>query len=61
MNGKNMEGYSDPTASLALVNVNKETKRFNKLRRTVLSVCELAGFQVRNLVVVDKKSGKIWR
>ena len=59
---KNSEGYSDPTAYAAMRNIHREEDRFNKLRRAILSIIELAGFELRGpLTLVDKKTGKVWR
>ena len=59
---KNSEGYSDPTAYEALCSIDKEDKRFHKLLHTIFYLCELAGFEIEGRVVlVDKKSGRVWR
>lgn len=42
---RNAEGYSDPTAYAAMKNLNREEDRINKLRRAILNICEVAGFQ----------------
>ncbi len=59
---KNSEGYSDPTAFEALRNINKEDERFHKLIYTIFYLCELAGFKIEGRVVlIDKKTGRVWR
>lgn len=59
---KNLEGYADPTAYEAIKNVEKEDERFHKLLHTIFYLCELAGFQVEGrIVLVDRRSGKVWR
>lgn len=59
---KNSEGYSDPTAYEALRNLNREEDRYRKLCRTILNICELAGFSIQGkIVLVDKKTGRVWR
>ena len=56
---KNSEGYSDPTAYVAMRNIARE---FRKLRKVILSICDVAGFEIRGpLVLIDKKTGKVWR
>ena len=58
---KNGEGYPDPTAAHALHNIERE-ERFNKLLHTIFCLCELADFEVANrIVLVDKKTGKVWK
>lgn len=59
---KNSEGYSDLTAFEVFRNIDKEEERFHKLLHTIFYLCELAGFEIEGRVVlVDKKSGRIWR
>lgn len=58
---RNAEGYSDPTAYAAMKNLNREEDRINKLRRAILNICEVAGFEIQgSLTFVDKRTGKIW-
>lgn len=58
----NNEGYADPTAFEAMRNMDKEDKRFHKLLHTLFYLCELAGFEIEGRVVlVDKKTGRVWR
>lgn len=59
---KNAEGYSDPTAYAAMRNIDREEDRSRKLRRAILNICEVAGFEIRGpIILVDKKCGKVWR
>lgn len=59
---KNSEGYSDPTAYAAMRNINRDEDRYRKLRKAILSICDVAGFDIRGpLVLIDKKTGKVWR
>lgn len=59
---KNSEGYSDPTAYAAMRNIARDEDRFRKLRKAILNICDVAGFEIRGpIVLVDKKSGKVWR
>jgi len=59
---KNSEGYSDPTVYAAMKKITQEEDRFRKLRKAILSICCGAGFEIRGpLVLIDKKTGKIWR
>jgi len=40
-------------------NINRDENRYNKLRRVILNICEMAGFEIRGpLVLIDKKTGK---
>ena len=59
-------GYSDPTAYAAIKNAdkvpNEDEQRFQKVLYTIFNVCDLADFRIEGRVVlVDKKTGKIWR
>ena len=59
---KNSEGYSDPTAYAAMKNIHREEDRYRKFRRIILNICDMAGFEIRGpLVLIDKKTGKVWR
>ncbi|MEY8404368.1 hypothetical protein AALA54_13710 [Oscillospiraceae bacterium 44-34] len=59
---KNSEGYSDPTAYVAMRNIARDEDRFRKLCKVILNICDVAGFEIRGpIVLVDKKSGKVWR
>ena len=59
---KNAEGYPDPTAYAAIMNVTKEEERFHKLLYTIFDICDLAGFRIEGrITVVDKKTGRVWR
>lgn len=43
-------------------NINRDEDRYNKLRRVILNICEMAVFEIRGpLVLIDKKTGKVWR
>lgn len=59
---KNSEGYSDPTVYAAMKNIARDEDRFRKLRKVILNICDVAGFEIRGpLILMDKKTGKIWR
>jgi len=62
VNKKNSEGYSDPTAYRALQNIEDEEERFHKLLYAIFDICDLADFEIEGrIVLVDKRSGKVWR
>lgn len=62
MDGKNSEGYSDPTAYAAMKNIAQEENRYRKLCKVILNICDLAGFEIRGpLILIDKKTRKVWR
>lgn len=59
---RNSEGYSDPTAYAAMQNIRREEDRYRKLRKVILNICDVAGFEFRGpIVLADKKTGKVWR
>lgn len=59
---KNSEGYSDPTAHAAMKNITLEEDRYRKLCKVILNICDVAGFEIRGrFILVDKKTGKVWR
>ena len=58
----NASGYSDPTAYAAFkrIGVDKDTVR--KVRQGIYLLCDLAGLRVEGrIVLVDKKTGGIWK
>ena len=61
MNRRNSEGYKDLTAHAAMTNVTDKDK-VGKLMKTIFAACDKAGFRIEGrIVLVDKKSGKVWR
>ena len=59
---RNASGCPDPTAYQALKELGKEDERFRKLLYAIFDICELAGFEVEGrIVLIDKRSGRIWR
>lgn len=62
INKRNKEGYIDMTPYDAIKNIEAENERFRKLLYTIFDICELADFEIEGrIVLVDKKTGKIWR
>ena len=58
----NGSGYYDPTAYHAMKKIDKEKERFERLLHTIFYICELAGFEIDGrIILIDKKSGKVWR
>lgn len=65
---KNSEGYPDPTAGMAIQEVQKEEKRkeYNPAVTTLITmlkqIISLAGFElVGRIVLKDKETGKEYR
>lgn len=59
---RNSEGYIDSTAYEAIRNADEEDERFHKLLYTIFNVCDLSGYKIEGrIVLVDKKSGRVWR
>lgn len=62
---KNAEGYDDPTPYEAIKRIDEKTAayyRFKNLLRTIWYICDQAGFRVEGrIVLVDKKTGRVWR
>jgi len=62
VNRRNSEGYSDPTAYLAMKKIEETERRANQLRRCISAMCELAGFSIQGkLILVDKRDGEVWK
>lgn len=65
---KNQEGYMDLTRHDAVENIEREERekreaaRVTKLVHTIFYICNIAGFDVAERIVLkDKKTGKVWR
>ena len=60
---KNAEGYFDPTAGALFSKAEREEAfGVRKLLNTLFTICDMAGFRVEGrIVLVDKKTGKVWR
>lgn len=62
MNGKNIEGYSDPTASKAITEISKEEKQVYHLIHALRDVAALAGFEIIGRVELQhKRSGRKYK
>lgn len=62
INKKNPEGYDDPTAFEALSHITDEEKKVSKIIHIIKGLCDICGFEVvGRIVLVDKKTGKVWR
>ena len=59
---KNSSGYNDFTAGEAISHADKEYERLTRLVKAIKTICDLSGFKIEGrIVLVDKKTGKIWR
>ena len=60
----NASGCKDPTAYEAVKKADEdaEYERFHKLLGCIFRICEIAGFQIEeHLVIRDKRTGKLWK
>lgn len=61
-NSKPSIDHADPTANIAIANVEREEARFHRLLHTLFYICKLANFEIaERIVLIDKTTGKIWR
>lgn len=45
-----------------MMNLEIEELRFKKLLRSIKDVCDLADFEIEGrIVLIDKRSGRVWR
>ena len=59
---RNEQGYPDPTAFQAIKNVNEEDERFHKLLYSIRNICDLAGYDLgERIVLIDRRNGRVWR
>lgn len=66
MSYKNSEGYSDPTAGVAMGSAKKQEQEIDKLNHKVMQsfrlLLDLAGFEIVGRVTLrHKKSGRIFK
>lgn len=66
MSYKNSEGYSDPTAGVAMGPAKKQEQEIDKLNHKVMQsfrlLLDLAGFEIVGRVTLrHKKSGRIFK
>ena len=60
--GRNAEGYSDPTATAALLKIRKEEQELKRLKKVLGEICALSGFRLKGqITLVDKNSGHSYR
>ena len=60
---RNGEGYLDVVAGSTVKKETEQekTRRFKRLLATIFYICDLAGYELANrIVLVDKKTGKRW-
>lgn len=55
---KNGSGYNDPTAYRAFKAIEQE--RYKKFLGCVYRMGELSDFYIEDIVVKDKRTGKVW-
>lgn len=62
---RNCEGYMDLTPHDAIENIEAEKRdeeRKNKLIKHIFYICDLAGFRVKNRLVLENKiTGKVYK
>jgi hypothetical protein len=62
---RNKSGYPDPTAYEAIMHLNTQTKpvdRFYKLLDAIYIMCDVAGFTIKDPIVLeDKETKKIYK
>lgn len=62
---RNEEHYLDPTPYEAFQNLEKFEigyERFRRVLHIIFQVCALAGFEIEGrIVLIDKKTGRVWR
>lgn len=58
MNGRNAEGYQDPTATKAVQNVQVDEQKLRKLRKLLEVIADMAGYYIVSKITFrDKATG----
>ena len=59
---RNESGCMDLTAYQAITNIDNEQKRFKQLIRTIVYICDLAGFETQGKITLkNRRSGRLWK
>lgn len=59
---RNESGCMDLTAYQAITNIDNELKRFKQLIRTIVYICDLAGFEIQGKITLkNRRSGRLWK
>ena len=59
---RNASGCIDLTAYQAITNIDNEQKRFKQLIRTIVYICDLAGFEIQGKITLkNRRSGRLWK
>lgn len=58
----NGSGYYDPTAYEAIMTLEEEEAAKNRLIKTIRYICELAGFEIENRIILhNTKTDRYWK
>ena len=59
---RNASGCIDPTAYIAITSIDNEQRRFKQLIRTIVYICDLAGFEIQGKITLkNRRSGRLWK
>lgn len=58
---RNASGCLDPTAYKAIKNIESDYERYRKFLGCLFRIGELSDYYIEEIVVKDKRTGKIWR
>lgn len=61
---RNNDGYPapEPTKFANYKDIERDERRFRKLLKMIFSLCEIAGFElVERVVLRDKRNGRTWK
>ena len=53
MSKKNSEGYYDPTAYIAMINIEQEELKLSRLKKILNEICELFGYRLKGTVIFE--------
>lgn len=60
--GRNPSGNLDPTATQAVEKIDSETAKLREIIRTLDFIIALGGYEkAERIVLVDKKTGRVWK
>lgn len=60
MNGKNKEGYWDPTATKAIKNADRPPENVCHARKAIKLICEICHVRILGKVTIIDERGRRW-
>lgn len=60
MNGRNREGYPDPTATKAICKADKPPENVSNARKAIKIICEICHVRILGKITIVDERGRRW-